>query len=279
MTTRDQHKRIARCTGLCLAGLALASSPAASAQMNDNPQFNVFGIVIVWAADENGNAPIASDFIIDTGTGNTAVGSGDIDLIAGDVHTVTTGTLSPMSVGGFPFRLQNTSRGGFTTDSQPDGVTDARDSFDAFSITGASNLNTRRAEIFSSFYAASNTGFAIDAQAIPIGATTPDAINRMRLQLRVTLTGDDGLAFGSAAQFPHSGGAAGGSRANNRRLSTLATPRQVFAGNQRTARIRGSISQQSVRFDARYRLNLGNYDLSFGVIDAAAEVTYTVYVP
>lgn len=261
-------------------------APIASARMVDAPTLRAMGIVIVWGADAagtSGNAPVVSDFVIDTGTGNNAASSGDIDLIGGDVHTVVTGTLTPVAAAGTgangsPFRLRIPGPD-IVTDSQTDGVLDARDTFDAFTINNNAGIDTFRAEISSSFYVASNTAFSIDAQAAPTGTTTPTEFNEIRLRIRVTPSGNDGLAFGSAAQFPHSTGAAGGGVPNNRRLSNFETPARVFRGNQATALTRGSIAEQSVRFDLRYRFNTGVYDLSEGVIDAAAEVTYTVYVP
>ncbi|MEO1404925.1 MAG: hypothetical protein AAFV54_00360 [Pseudomonadota bacterium] len=264
-------------------------APAIHAGVRDNPAFNVHGLVVVWGSDgfdTTGNTPVVSDFVIDTGTGTTAASSGDVDIINGDVHTVVTGSLmatqdATNSTNGSPFRVQRVVGGGFTTDFNGNGVTDPGDTFNPFQIRANSDINTRRAELETSFYVASNTAFAIDAQATPLNGTTPFVFNRMRLRLRVTASGtDDGFSFGNAAQFPHSGGTAGGVQNGFRRLSTIETnPRRVFDGNQRTAVAPGSIADQSVRFDVTYRYNSGNIDLSDGVIQAAAEVIYTVYVP
>ena len=273
------------------AGLALACASVlgitAHAQTENNPRLRQPGVLIIWGADGFGasaNAPIVSDFVINSGTGATAATSGDADLIAGDVHTVVTGTLNPtensaVANNGVPFRVQNIPGGGFTTDFDGDGVLTAADGFGAFQLRAGSDINTRRAELQTSFYVASNVPFSIDATATPLGTTEADDFSRMRVRMRVTQSGDDGLAFGSAAQFPHTGGAAGGIRANFRRLSTMTTPFNVFAGNRRTARVRGTIAQQSVRFDLTYRYNSGDIDLSDGVVDAAAEVVYTAYIP
>lgn len=274
-----------RATALALACTQLGSWQV-FADAQDLINLRAMGLVIVWGADApgaSGNAPIVSDFIVDTGNGNTAAGSGDVDLIAGDVHTVVTGSLTPVAApgtgaNGSPFRLRIPGPD-IITDSESDGILDSRDTFDAFGINNSSDVDTFRAEIWSSFYVASNTAFSIDAEARPVGGTSADEFRNIRLRVRVTPNGDDGLAFGSAAQFPHSTGAAGGGVPNNRRLSNYQTPARVFRGNQATARVRGSIADHSVRFDLRYRFNTGVYDLSEGVIDAAAEVTYTVYVP
>lgn len=273
---------VVKYTSLFLSATLLTAGFGASAQMTSNQRFEARGLVIAWAADANGNAPIVSDFIIDTGIGTSAASSGDTDLINTDVHTVVTGTLSPVagSANGAPLRITNIPGGRIDIDNQPNGILDAGDTFDAFQLRQGSNVNTNRGEIFSSFYVASNTGFSIDAQATPLGDTSATAFSRIRLQLRVTAAGNDGLAFGSAAQFPNTGDTPqAGTRANNRSLSQMVTPVRVFQGDRRTARSVGSIAQQSVRFDARYRYNSGAYDLSDGVIDAEAEVVYTIYVP
>ncbi len=260
-------------------------APAAAPVAQDKVGFRVPGLVIVWAADGAGaSAPIVSNFIIDTGTGNTAATSGDTDLIGQDVFTVVTGTLAATDDGlggsnGTPFRLQNIPGGGFLTDSDDDRLTTSDDSFSSFRIRQNSDINTRRAEISSSFYVASNTAFSIDAQSFPIGTTTPEQMSRMRLWLTVTTSGNDGLAFGSAAQHPSLEAGRLGSRANGRRLSTFETPRRVFRGDRATAAGPGTIADQSVRFDLRYRYNDGDYDLSEGAYDAEATVVYTVYIP
>lgn len=257
-----------------------AAYAPASAQMTTGQRFEALGAVIVWAADATGQAPVASDFILDTGTGNSAASSGDIDLIGTDVHTVVTGTLAPAAIRAEGQPIQITGAGGFLTDRQPNGVLDTQDTFEAFRLRGSNGIETTRAEIFSSFFIASNTAFSIDAQATPIGATTDNEFGRIRLQFRMTENGNDGLAFGTSAQIPHTGNTtASGTSSNNRSLNDFTAPRRIFAGNRRTARLPGTIAQQSVRFDSRYRYNDGNYELSDGKIDAQAEVIFTVYIP
>ncbi|MEM6412591.1 MAG: hypothetical protein AAF683_13770 [Pseudomonadota bacterium] len=270
-----------------MAFLGLGASPS-HAGILDNPHFQAEGLVIVWGSDgfdAAGNSPVVSDFVLDTGSGTTAATSGDVDLIAGDVHTVVTGSLmatqdATTSNIGSPFRVQRVVGGAFTTDFNGNGVTDPGDTFNPFQIRGNSDINTRRAEFDTSFYVASNTAFAIDGQATQLNGTTDFVFNRMRVRIRVTQSGaDDGFSFGTSAQFPNSGGTAGGVQNGFRRLSTMETSRRMFTGNQATAAAPGSLADQSVRFDLTYRYNSGNIDLSDGVIEAAAEVVYTVYVP
>jgi len=272
-----------------LGGLALLvgliQAPPAAPVARDKVGFKVPGLVSVWGAEGAGGAtPIVSNFIVDTGTGTTAATSGDTDLIGENVFTVVTGTLAATddSLGGSngtPFRLQRIPGGGFLTDTNGDRLTTAADSFSAFRIRQNSDINTRRAEISSSFYVASNTAFFIDAQSFAEGATTPEQMQRMRLWLNVTTSGNDGLAFGAAAQHPSLEAGRLGSRANGRRLSTFETPRRVFRGDRATAAGPGTIADQSVRFDLRYRYNDGDYDLSEGAYDAEATMVYTLYIP
>ena len=273
-----------RTLALCL--LASASNLGASAQTSNVQRFEVFGLVIVWAADANGNAPIASDFVIDSGTGSTAAGSGDLDLINTDVFTVVTGSLEAAAdseTGPAPFRLRLLGDGTDRFDIGGTGnqVLDASDTFNAFQLGPDTFPNSRRSFVSSSFYVASNTAFSIDAQASPSAGTDQDDFERIQVRLRVAESGNDGLAFGSAAQFPHTGDSntAGSAVPNNSPLSDFQTPQRIFEGNRRTARLPGSIVEQSVRFDARYRYNSGAYELSQGVIDTAADVVYTVYIP
>ena len=127
---------------------------------------------------------------------------------------------------GAPLIIQRpVGTGNFLTDTNSDGVMDADDSFSAFELRGNSDVNTRRMEIYSSFYIASSVPFRIDSIATPIGATTADQMNRMRAYLDgVTVSGDDGIAFGSAAQLPNSGGPTSGRRLNGRRLTRAHHP-------------------------------------------------------
>ena len=258
------------------------------AEIVDRPHFEREGIVIVWAADPNSGAPVVSDFILDTGNGTSAAGSGDTDLIASDVHTVVTGTLIATqdgvanATGGMPFLLTNTDRGTINTDTNGDGMISDQDAFTSFGLQSLTDARVDAVRQSSSFYVASNVPFAIDAQAfVPSTFTEFILLLITRMQLSMTQAGDDGLAFGASAQLPHSGGSTGGV-APSLRLWDLRSPRNVFTGNQRTAIAPGSIADQSVRFDAEYSIsaaNLTGYDLSLGTFDFQVEVVYTVYVP
>ena len=270
-----------------LAGFA-ALAISAHAELIDRPHFEREGLVIVWAADATGAVPMVSDFILDTGNGTSAAGSGDIDLIASDAYAVVTGTLVSTqdgvasATGGMPFLLTNTDSGTIDTDTNGDGVVSGADAFTSFGIQSLSDARVDAVRQSSSFYVASNVPFAIDAQAFTPSTFTEFILLLItRMQLSVTQAGDDGLAFGASAQLPHSGGAAAGV-APSLRLWDLRNAQNVFTGNQRTAAGPGSLADQSVRFDAEYSIaaaNLNGYDLSLGTFDFQVEVVYTVYVP
>jgi hypothetical protein len=267
---------------LLIASTAIAASTLAPAQaaVVDNPHFKVLGLVIVWGADGfngTGTAPVVSDFVIDTGAGTTAATSGDADLIASDVYTVVTGSLAPTS-DAVPdaaiFSVDGTS-----VDLNSDGVMDATDGFAAFALTGTTDVGVANAVSESSFYVASNTAFGIDATATAATAVNFDLAD-VGVEMSVTQSGNDGLAFGSAAQLPHSAGATGGVNPAVATLADLATTPDLFRGNRRTAATVGSIAAQSVRFDVTYTLGgTAGYDLSMGAGEIEANVTYTVFVP
>jgi hypothetical protein len=258
------------------AGLSLSQTSMGS--VVDRPHFNVDGVAIVWAADASGTAPIVSDFIIDSG-------GADTDLINGDVHTVITGSLAATD-NAFPdgtgatLRIQNSPGGGNQNTRQGDRFTSAADVLNPFRLNGATDVRTIRSDILTSFYVATNKAFNIDVVAAPV--SDPADLNLIRVRMRMTQSGtDDGLAFGSAAQIPHSSNTnSSGVQWNGyRRLSTLTAGRNIFRGNRRTASSPGTIADQSVRFDLDYRWNTGNIDLSDGTFDVEADVIYTVYIP
>ena len=263
------------CAAFVGAGLSLSQTSMGA--VVDRPHFNVDGIAIVWAADAGGTAPIVTDFIIDAG-------GADTDLISGDVHTVMTGTLNGTDTAfpdgtGATLRIQNSPSGNQTT-RQGDRFTSAADSLNPFVLNGNTDVRTIRSDILTSFYVATNKAFNIDVIAAPVG--NPADLNLIRLRMRMTQSGnDDGLSFGAAAQFPHSGNTnrAGVQWNGYRRLSTLTAGRDIFRGNRRTAASGGTIADQSVRFDLDYRWNTGNIDLSNGTFDVEADVIYTVYIP
>ncbi len=266
-----------RACAVCMGAL-VSLSQAAQGSPIDRPHFNVDGIAIVWAADSTQATPIVSDFILQ----NSGV---NVDLISGDVHTVVTGTLDALDQAfpdgtGATLRIQRSPGGGNQTTRQGDRLTSAADVLNPFALSQNTDVRTIRSDILSSFYVATNRAFNIDVTASSAG--NPADLNLIRLRMRMTQAGSDGgVAFGSAAQLPHSGNTSrsGVQWGGYRRLSTLTAGRDIFRGNRRTAATAGSIADQSVRFDLDYRWNTGNIDLSDGTFDVAADVIYTVYIP
>lgn len=274
---RRGRSSITKTAILWSAGLS-ALALNASTETIDAPHFNVPGLVVVWGADGTGNAPIVSDFISERNAIST-------DLIAGDVHTLVTGSLDPLDESfpdgtGAALRIQRSPGGGNQTTRQGDRFTSADDTINAFRLRGNTDVRTIRSEIESSFYVASNKAFSIDVVASSAG--DPADLNLIRLRMRLAQSGtDSGLDFGSAAQYPHTGNTdrSGVRWGNYRRLSALTGGQNIFRGNRRTALSRGTIPDQSVRFDLDYRWNTGNIDLAEGTFDVEAEVVYTVYIP
>ena len=263
---------------LALAGTAAAALIGVPAQASiiDNPQFRVLGVVIVWGADATGGIPIVSDFII-----NDDNGVNDTDLIGGaDVHTVVTGTLDRVAdvVLTDDFTVTDIANPPTAPAAGSDGVIDVA-TFGAFEL--GPNTDVLGPTVNSSFFVASNTAFSIEAEAAAVTENGFDLAD-IGMDMSVTLTGDDGLAFGDDAQFPHDGGATAGfsTPANLGVIEGTANAQTIFTGNQATAATPGSIADQSVRFDIVYSLGGGaGYDLSDGAGEVEATVTYTVFVP
>lgn len=261
------------------AGVATAiAAPATQASIIDNPFFRVLGVVIVWGADSGGSSPIASDFVLmTTGSGNAGA-----DIIAGDVHAVVTGTLNPVpaiTADGSLMNISNPTSGGGFTDNAPTGVLDAGDALTAFGLDATTDVGITNA-VTHSFYVASNTAFDIQATTALDGASTGDiaslGLAGIGYDLVVTVSDNDGLAFGGNAQDPGTGGTGPVSGTDLAAINGTF----VFDGGQRTAASTGAIAGQSVRFDATYTLGgATGYDLSQGTGLLSADVTYTIFVP
>ena len=292
---------------LAIAGTALTAMMASTAYASviDRPFFQVLGVVVVWGADgfddaSGTQAPIVSDFIVGLGA------AGGTDLIAGDVHTVLTGSLTPISGTGADIDaasfdpITGEVNGGAFNDVNGDGVLDAGDTLSAFEIDANTDVDAVGSTSHaSSFYVASNTDFEIRATrtaANVTGALTgvdaagdPVALDTSNItwEMDITVDGNDGLAFGDEAQDPTGTAAGVSTLASLDAMSTDVTaPTTVFVGGQRTAAAVGTLAEQSVRFDLTYNLDTdlstaGNqgFDLSTGVGTISSDVTYTVFVP
>ena len=285
---------------LALAGGLAASLVAGTAYASviDRPFFQVLGVVVVWGgtdfADNGGTAPVVSDFVLLT----PASGSAGADLIAGDVFSVVTGSLDPISGSGTGVDgtaavdpiTGATTGGAFTDGGTTAGVLDAGDTLAAFGLDANTDVASGLvASHNSSFYVASNAAFDIFAQTTNVVATGDFDTNgldesNISFAMGVTVAGNDGLAFGANAQDPSTGG--NGVEAAIDSLDDLNTQTKVFDGGQRTAASVGNLAAQSVRFDSVYSLDsdtaaagIQGYDLSQGVGTLSADVTYTVFVP
>ncbi|MEM9937665.1 MAG: hypothetical protein AAF768_02355 [Pseudomonadota bacterium] len=270
-----------------LAALLLAC--AADAQTRDRPKFAIEGVVVVWGADSTGVSPVVSDFIIN----DSNVAGIDTDLIAGDVASVVTGTLLPAfdssSLDEVPsrvFNVRNSPNGNGDIDSNGNGVTDGGDVFSAFEMGPNTRLGLRDSVTRSSFYVASNVPFNIDGQALRVVGRGDWVLGKIFWDMNVTQSGNDGIAFGNNAQFPHSGGASSGVSTVSSLFDMIA-PTTVFSGDQRTAASPGTLPEQSVRFDIvytlgswqGYSLSTAHTNLAEGIYEVEAEVVYTVWVP
>lgn len=287
-------KKLALATGV--AASLLASTAYAS--VIDRPFFQVLGVVVVWGGtdyDENaGTAPVVSDFVLLT----PASGSAGADLIAGDVYSVVTGSLDPISDSGTAADspavfdpVTGETSGGTFTDSGTAGVLDAADTLTAFGIDASTDISGGLVGSHnSSFYVASNAAFDIFAQSSNVVATgdfLTDGLDdeNISFAMSIDVAGDDGLAYGGAAQDP-TGGATGVVTTVDSLDDMAGGDTKVFDGGQRTAASVGNLAAQSVRFDSVYTLDsdtgtagVQGYDLSMGVGTLQADVTYTVYVP
>lgn len=280
-----------RASALILSAVLAIS--AGQAEIVDNPAFQINGLVVVWSADSAGNAPIVADFVVSP----VGTGTPDQDLIAADAFTVITGTLNSTggtaADGGFPLEFTGSPSGDFTTDTNGNGRLDAGDVLSPFELDADFDVTSSTPR--TSFYVASNTAFNIsaevtDVQVDPVFTAFSNAfLGFVDVVMQVAPVGAPGtsrtdgtISYGSAAQPPHSDGELAGFSTPVDLLDLLNTPTTVFTGNQRTAASRGSIADQSVRFDISYPLvgaTIAGYDLSLGVLDFGVTVEYTVFIP
>ncbi|WP_371398318.1 hypothetical protein [Fretibacter rubidus] len=288
-------KKIALASGVAVSLMA----STAYASVIDRPFFQVLGVVVVWGGtdfDENsGTAPVVSDFVLLT----PATGTAGADLITGDVYSVVTGSLDPISDSGTAVDgtatfdpVTGETSGGTFTDNGTAGVLDAADTLTAFGLDATTDVSGGLVGSHnSSFYVASNAAFDIFAQSSNVVATgdfLTDGLDDENISFAMSIETsgtDGGLAFGGAtAQDPSTGGT--GVVATIDSLDDMSTQTKVFDGGQRTAAAPGSLTEQSVRFDSVYTLDsdtgtagVQGYDLSMGVGTLQADVTYTIFVP
>ncbi len=284
---------------LALAGGVAASLMAGTAYASviDRPFFQVLGVVVVWGADDSATtAPVVSDFVLLT----PASGSAGADLIAGNVNTVITGSLTPVDgastasvAGGNPITGATGASATYTdTAGAGAGVLDATDTLSAFGIDGSTDVTGLTASHTSSFFVASNAAFDIYAVADNLTKTgdfSADAtVGLDDISLSMSLQAGSAqtvgsLSYGVDSQVP---GTFDNGLDTGATLDLLTTASagpnglKVFDGTVRTAASVGSLADQSVRFDNVYDFGgAAGYDLSMGSGTISADVTYTIFVP
>ena len=285
-----------------IAGISLLSGSAALASVIDRPFFQNRGVVIVWGADEfgdiGGTAPIVSDFVLLDGVASGTAGN---DLITTNVGTVATGSLSPLNLNTATFQdgvssfendfINGQTFGGEFEDNSPTGLLSSADTLTSFGLDENTDTGSQGNRHNTSFYVASNTAFDIHGQLLNPVATGDFqgnfTLDNITFDMGVTVSGDDDIIFGTAAQDPTIGGVG-----TLPTVSTLAAfgggvgQIQVYDGGRRTAASPGSITEQSVRFDLNYALDgdttvdgVQPFDLSFGNGIISMFMVYTVFAP
>lgn len=279
-------------TILLICFLALFNTNVALASVSDVAAFRALPMVIVWGADNFAeNAPtanfVASDYVLLT----TVSGSAGADILAGNVFPIVTSSLSftpaanlSLTTSGGLINIVNPAAlpagGGILTDNAPIGVLNAADSLTRFGLQATTNVSFP-ATLGRSFYVASNAAFDIFAQS---GAATANgdfaALTAADIQvtsLAITVTGNNGLAFGASAQTPLFAPGTG-FIATPFGLNTIVAATKLFGGGRRTASSAGNLASQSVRFDIAYSL-VGGYSFHRGTGYISVPVTYTIFTP
>ncbi len=119
-----------------------------------------------------------------------------------------------------------------------------------------------------SFHVASNAAFLVDAEISPAAPDTLAAYGAVPFGLLVS-------PDGRASRHPHSGGTAAGLTGAARTLGDLAARRTVFRGDRSTAASRGTIADQSVRFDVL----IGDPESPVPAAGPVPDIVFSVYVP
>ena len=276
------------------AALAVLAVSVAHASVLDRPYFKANGVVVVIGgndfSEDGGTAPVAVDFLLltDVSSGNAAP-----DLIAADGVTTHYGngtghraSSDASNVANAELILENQTFGGVFTSAPNHSVLDAADSFSAFGLDETTDIDFQNRIRYSRFFVASNAPFDIFARADNLstdGDFTALSYDSILYDLVIQTQRTTGpLGWGTSAQNPSTGGS-GINSAIVDLADMSAGDTLVFNGGRRTAASRGTLMQQAVSFQSRYRLHSGEagnrYDFSMGTGTIGADVTYTVYTP
>lgn len=279
-------KKLALASG---ALAVIAAGSVANAKVVDKPKFKVGGLVLVWGGTTaDADAAVVSDFYLLTGgTSTDLIGGTANDINGGASSAVVTGAFDVIATNG----ATNAAADGVVTEvaGGTAGVLDATDTLSAFAIDNNTDLADVAGVAKGKFFVASNTGFQIKAQATLDPASSAGmTLANVKYGMAVdATTGTSGaVGWGANSQDPCSATATCGVQASVARLSDMATEATVFTADRKTAATRGSIADQSVRFDTTYSFDSDgtagtedSYDLADGTFDLEAEVVYTVYAP
>lgn len=264
--------------------------PGARALIIDDVLYEFSPMVIVWATNSDGTKPgrVGDIFMLSTTAGQGPLG----DFINGEhVYTVMTGSLDKMpdtptgkyTQYGNIVDATNTAtvHSAYGDTGGSGGYLDANDTYQAFDITIDSDIGTL-ASVKKSFYAASNVAFSVMMSSVVVNSGTLFDETNITLGMACKNTPGPALAgatnpeitFGGAATAQClSANAAGGAITDT--LDTFnALAKPVIDQTDKTALDNGTITEQSVRFDATYGFN---YDLSLGAGTGSVTVTYTIY--
>jgi len=276
--------------GGALAVLATAGS-VANAKVVDKPKFKVGGLVLVWGGTSaDADATVVSDFYLLTGSSSTDLIGGSANDVNGGAETVVTGTFDVIATNG----TTNPAADGEVTEGSGGeaGVLDATDTLNAFAIDNNTDLANVAGVAKGKFFVASNTGFQIKALATLDAVASTPGMTLANVKYDLAMDASSGTTgavnWGGNSQDPclTSVLPACGVQASVERLSDMSTEATVFTGPLKTAATRGSIADQSIRFDTTYEFDSDGvagtddgYDLSDGTFNLEAEVVYTVYAP
>ena len=295
-TLRLSHKRFRALTlsASLLSGLVLAQPSYAG--VIDRPFLRANAVVIVFGADDfsdnGGQGGIVTDFLLL----NTVSGSAATDLIAANGVTTRFGGGNFIPIRGDAndtalLRITDPTFGGEFNNVAPNRTLDFRDSFNAFGLDDATDIDhTNGGNQSTRFFVASNTPFDIYGSVSNIQRSgdfgnieLSDIRYRLRVQTRAGAAAGANR-WGVDAQDPSIGGAGvviGSLSGPRTTLDALdGPPVKVFDGGQKTARRDGTILSQAVSFQSRYNIiNSASYDLSQGIGSFSVDVTYTVFTP
>lgn len=298
LKTVKRTRRVSVLTRLMAYAAMTILTPCSVTQASnlDRPFFRAASVVIVIGGSDfsnnSGEAPVAFDFYLLDNV-SSATQAPDIIGVDGVTTNFNTGQFNASedgSTSGYEFEILDPVSGGTFTSTGPHQTLDANDSYSTFGLDDTTAIGLDTGNRASRFLVVSNAAFDIYAQASDLtntGAFNTLGYANIGYTLRMQRTGGQApWNWGQAAQNPTNGGS-GVVGAINHLGDMDSGFVKVYDGGRKTARTRGSLLQQAVGFQSRYRLRatggvagaLNDYDLSMGAGELGATVTYTVFTP